>query len=235
MQGKIIPGLGFVLVLSALSPGRAQDLAQSSRDVSLPQWLHRLARYVDVIEVDDGSGSSVPTIRITGANLQIVNGQGSSSTSNGRGNLILGYNELGNPDGDVRSGSHCLVLGIRGNYQGWMNFVGGSDNSVAGGNCAVFAGTGNRVDTVGAVIATGTGCSADSAFSFIGTGQSNQVSGVYGACLGGGDGQVDGNLGVVVGGFSNVSVGGGSVVSGGINRVAPGSGDWVAGALFQDQ
>src|SRR5262247_1652366 len=43
---------------------------------------------------------------ITGANLRIVNGLGATETTNGLGNLIVGYNELRNDPGsaDVRTG-----------------------------------------------------------------------------------------------------------------------------------
>ena len=52
----------------------------------------------------------------TGVNVHIVSGSGSTDdggTLSGLGNLILGYNALGNDlgAGDVRTGSHNLVLG----------------------------------------------------------------------------------------------------------------------------
>jgi len=34
----------------------------------------------------------------TGVNVQIVNGEGSTETANGLGNLIIGYNEERGPD-----------------------------------------------------------------------------------------------------------------------------------------
>jgi hypothetical protein len=58
---------------------------------------------------------------ITGANLRIVNGLGTTDTTTGLGNLIVGYNESrqGNPNcpfdsatcTDVRIGSHSVVVG----------------------------------------------------------------------------------------------------------------------------
>src|SRR5262245_48136418 len=55
----------------------------------------------------------VNEVVITGANLRIVNGLGSTETTNGLGNLIIGYNELRNDPGsaDVRTGSHNIVTG----------------------------------------------------------------------------------------------------------------------------
>jgi hypothetical protein len=67
--------------------------------------------------VEDGADEVV----ITGANLRIVNGLGDTATTNGLGNLIMGYNESRQefPDCsptnpfciDTRTGSHNLVLG----------------------------------------------------------------------------------------------------------------------------
>jgi hypothetical protein len=48
-----------------------------------------------------------PTITVTGANLQIVDGSGSTSTVNGTGNLILGYDETPG----TQTGSHDMILG----------------------------------------------------------------------------------------------------------------------------
>jgi hypothetical protein len=60
----------------------------------------------------DGAANKVV---ITGANLRIVNGLGSTDTTNGVGNLIVGYNELRRDFGrfgeDDRTGSHNVVVG----------------------------------------------------------------------------------------------------------------------------
>lgn len=48
-----------------------------------------------------------PTIRLSGANVQIPNGEGSTNTTNGAGNLIIGYDE--NPQ--TQTGSHNLIGG----------------------------------------------------------------------------------------------------------------------------
>ena len=55
------------------------------------------------------------TIRISAANLQIVNGQGATDTANCVGNLIVGYNELRGASDD-RTGSHMIVAGRQNNY-----------------------------------------------------------------------------------------------------------------------
>ena len=42
-------------------------------------------------------------------NVQVVNGEGKSETTNGEGNLVIGYDE--DKGGHPQDGSHNLVLG----------------------------------------------------------------------------------------------------------------------------
>ena len=58
-----------------------------------------------MVESEEGT-----TLRISGLNVQIVNGEGATASTNALGNLILGYNE---PSQETarRTGSHNLVLG----------------------------------------------------------------------------------------------------------------------------
>src|SRR5262245_41212234 len=49
------------------------------------------------------------TVRVTGADLQIVNGTGTTASANGTGNLIVGYNDFDPDEPADRTGSHNLV------------------------------------------------------------------------------------------------------------------------------
>src|SRR5262249_34725559 len=79
---------------------------------------------------------------ITGANLRIVNGLGATDTTNGLGNLIVGYNELRqeNPDcpritlncTDIRTGSHNVVVGEFLNFSSFGGLVVGFFNEIRG-------------------------------------------------------------------------------------------------------
>jgi hypothetical protein len=64
---------------------------------------------------------------ISGANLHIVNGAGATTTKNGLGNLIVGYNEKRDdtPNTDVRTGSHNLILGEENSFSSYGGIVGG--------------------------------------------------------------------------------------------------------------
>src|SRR5205823_2986212 len=71
---------------------------------------------------------------ITGANLRIVNGLGDTQTTNGLGNVIVGYNERrqdfpncsGSTDPlctDTRTGSHNVVVGRAQNFASFGGLV----------------------------------------------------------------------------------------------------------------
>jgi hypothetical protein len=174
-------------------------------------YINPLQTYVDV---DVTTDTDRPVVRVTGANLQIVNGAGSTAaTPNGVGNLLVGYDEVrtaGDPvcswgiyadessclgAGHVwslvhKSGSHNVVIGREHNYSRYAGFV---------------AGRRNTVNAIGASVSGGLANTASgNSWSSVSGGVSNTASGDY------------------------------SSVSGGSNRTAAGVDDWVAGALFQD-
>ena len=106
----------------------------------------------------DNEGNTAKTIRFTGVNVQIVNGLGATNgfpdappsldpaetTTNGLGNLIVGYNEeraLASvhcamvPDSplcqDIRTGSHNIVVGAAHNYSSFGGLAVGMRNTVS--------------------------------------------------------------------------------------------------------
>ncbi len=99
-----------------------------------------------MVDLPDGKGGFNRTVRISGINLQVVNGMGSTNTLNGTGNLVVGYNEVGNPDGDDRRGSHNIVGGRENTHASWGGLVVGEANTgnhstVSGGNTRTAPGT----------------------------------------------------------------------------------------------
>jgi hypothetical protein len=157
-----------------------------------------------VLELE-GAASACKTVRIKG-NLQIVNGLGRTNTTNGCGNLIIGYNEpppssSGWPG--TRTGSHNLILGrfhshasYAGLLSGEMNLTSASAPSacVAGGSEG--SANADRVVIVGGKEAKGNAAQA-----------------------------------VIIGGFDNGAnpPGGSSVVIGGVNNRAEGSSSCIFG------
>src|SRR6266446_10701760 len=102
-------GLGLLgLVSLPLQSGTAADTqpgAMADRMATLENKLRAMA-------FDDAANEVV----ITGANLRIVNGLGATETTNGLGNLIVGYNEERGGGDDRRTGSHDIVLGVNNNF-----------------------------------------------------------------------------------------------------------------------
>src|SRR5262249_16965477 len=106
-------GLLVLLVASLSVPlSTAQDESSEYRAIR-----KRLAALEYKLQYVSGGPNEVV---ITGANLRIVNGLGSTETTNGLGNLIVGYNEERVPPGctphgpaiceDIRTGSHNVVV-----------------------------------------------------------------------------------------------------------------------------
>ncbi|MDQ7011169.1 MAG: hypothetical protein Q9M29_05055, partial [Mariprofundaceae bacterium] len=83
-------------------------------------------------------------MHITGANLHVENGSGSTAGEpNGLGNIIIGYNEARNTD-SRRTGSHNLVIGGRHNYSSYGGMVAGYENDIAAPYACVSGGTKNQ-------------------------------------------------------------------------------------------
>lgn len=168
-------------------------------------------------------------ITISGANLHIVNGMGSTETANSLGNLVIGYNEQQVLDGacardicnNVRTGSHMLVIGKENNFSSYGGIVSGQHNWVAGAFASVTGGTYNF---------------ARGDHSSISGGKDNRIAeGTFASSISGGDfNQVEGSLSTISGGFSNVISHNYSSVSGGVAWWLRGPYQWAAGDLSDD-
>ena len=97
-----------------------------------------------------GSGE-VKDLVVQGCNLHILNGMGSTSTKNGKGNLIIGYNEEESAARE-RDGSHNLVVGPEHSYSSYGGFVAGYQNTISGGRANTAS---ERYASVSAVSAHG--------------------------------------------------------------------------------
>ena len=126
---------------------------------------------------------------ITGANLHVRNGLGETACgsqidpepncANGRGNLIVGYNELREESGqNVRTGSHNVVVGPHHHYTRSAGLVVGDQNDLLGDFSTVI----------------GYASRADGATSAVLGGQSNAAIGRWSTVAGGGGNRVEGLL-----------------------------------------
>lgn len=99
----------------------------------------------------------------TNMNLHVVNGAGNTESANGKGNIIIGYNE----GKGARSGSHNLVVGPRNSYSSYGAIVSGAGNSSSGKYASVISGTSNNAQGDYSTILGGEKNNASGAFSVI--------------------------------------------------------------------
>lgn len=189
----------------------------------------------------DDLGNTARTIRMTGVNLQVVNGLGVTWGNdaarndfmaadndfgrhrvNGTGNIIVGYQELRGDDGDVdtedqnlRTGSHNLVVGSQNNYGFWGSQVVGNRNSVAGVFATVGGGTHNVADGEGATISGGIANFALGTSTTVSGGEFNDAVENGATVSGGLVNSASGYASVAGGGEYNIASGEVSVVNGG--------------------
>lgn len=187
-------------------------------------------------------------------NVRIVNGQGATHTTNGLGNLIVGYNEdhtgsacypsaddcqyRGDEAEDARTGSHNLITGVDHSYTAFGGLLAGRDNSIAGIFATVTGGAGNTASGGHASVSGGVINTASGRFSAVAGGQGNTVANHSASVAGGINNTAFGIGSSVAGGFDNtasetsssVAGGAGNTASGHISSVAGGRDGFVSGS-----
>ena len=151
-----------------------------------------------------------PTLKVSGANLQVVSGSGSTNGPvNGLGNVIIGYDE----GPGTQTGSHNLVLGYHQSLSSWGGIIGGADNTLSGAASAVFGSHNNAAGSASSVTGGEYNLATDFYASI--TGGCENLAGLgsplSGPCISFG-------LESVSGGEANTATGLGSSVSGGYNN-----------------
>jgi outer membrane murein-binding lipoprotein Lpp len=167
------------------------------------------APYVSVVK-EPINGLAGPHLIFTGANVHVRDGSQATAGSSGRGNLIVGYNELptyGQVDAKDREGTHNLVVGSGHRYTYFGGFVAGHENSISGLFATVSGGFKN---------------SAKGEYSSVSGGESNVASAYYTSVSGGGHNVATGYWSWIGGGQHNASQGGYSSVTGGQANISAG-------------
>jgi hypothetical protein len=223
------------------------ELATAQSDISTLQAqivnLLPLGSYVTVV-TDPINGLAGPHVIFIGANVHIRSGSGATNEDPtvGLGNLIIGYNEL-RGTGDIRTGSHNLVVGSKQNYSSYGGLVAGSYNTISGAYASVSGGADNIASGFYSSVSGGRNNEASGLYAFVGgggglTADGNEAFGHYSAILGGmkniaGDSALsDHSLGqqsTVSGGSSNTASGNYASVSAGVSNTASGTGTSVSG------
>jgi hypothetical protein len=181
---------------------------------------------------------------ITGANLHLVNGLGSTSCTdaqdnpipdcpNGLGNLIVGYNEP-RPEifGEtIRTGSHNVVVGIFHNFSRFGGLVVGVFNTISGDFAVVSGGDSNTASGPRSAVSGGSFNTASGDDSWVTGGRENTASGFASVVYGGESNTASGDDSSVSGGSSNTASGDDSSVSGGVANTASGVAAVVSGGV----
>jgi hypothetical protein len=233
-----------LVVLSLVSLGQSSISAQEGRTLEgsrslVPRLddlgdtlrkLKKLLTHITIAKDDEGHLEII----LSGVNLRIVNGLGSTSCDdlttgepisgcpNGLGNLIVGYNETRGGEGSTnfRTGSHNIIVGRFHNFSSYGGFAAGESHEISGIFATVCGGVANVASAQSATVCGGALNTAQNAYATVSGGDSNIASG---------------NSSSVSGGSENIASGDSSSVSGGSNRTAANLFDWVAGSLFEDQ
>ena len=171
-----------------------------------------LAPLLSLVPVAERSSFGQDTWNLSGLNVRLDNGAGTTyGASNGLGNLILGYNESegghrdaeGNfMDGEVRVGSHNLVVGAGHTYGSNGSLLGGYNNSLLGQGSAIISG------------------------------QASLVTGTWSAILGGLDNRATATNTCISGGHSNTASGDRASVSGGLLNISSGIATSILGGQY---
>jgi hypothetical protein len=242
--------LGLLMSMQQITAQRIQILS--------PEEMEILS-HMSIVYLPDGQGGQAKTIRVSGVNLQVVNGLGATNgnpaspstivpfmvQTNGVGNLIVGYNELTNPhEGDDRTGSHNVVVGYGNDYSSFGGLVigrlnrisgmyasisGGSQNHVAGLDASVSGGSFNDADGEQSSVSGGRANTAYSDHSSVSGGASNWAGGVYAAISGGYSSSAYGEYSSISGGQDNTANSDYSSISGGQDNTIDGAAASICG------
>jgi hypothetical protein len=179
--------------------------------------------------VADGAGGY--DVYLTGANLHLENGLGSTRTKNGLGNLIVGYNELEGLTAADRAGSHNLVVGPGHGYVSYGGLIAGCWNYVSGPSTSISGGFWNTASGEWSSVSGGEHNTASGERSSVSGGQYNTASGEWSSVSGGKHNTASGERSSVSGGLWNTASGNWSSVSGGNYNAASGRCSSVTGGI----
>ncbi|MDT8320540.1 MAG: hypothetical protein RQ826_08435 [Xanthomonadales bacterium] len=189
----------------------------------------------DETNVGNDDGTLRDTLIFEGMNLQIINGEGTTTSTNGLGNLIIGYNEErwesdasetcpASWDSEYycnrRTGSHMLVLGDWNNYIGSGGAVAGSSNETSNWYASVSGGAGNIASGLSSSVSGGSYNSASDGVASVSGGYQNSATGIASSVTGGFSNTAGGEYSVVVGGLANTASGNKATVGGGRDNLA---------------
>ncbi|MEA3510924.1 MAG: S-layer homology domain-containing protein [Actinomycetota bacterium] len=172
------------------------------------------------------------TLLLSGMNLQVVNGMGTTASKNILGNVIIGYNEPPGGGTVYRGGSHYLVVGPGHQYRSWGGIVAGYGNTASGEWASVTGGHANTASGPYSSVTGGTGNTASNSNASVSGGLDNTASGPDASVSGGRDNTASGGYASVTGGYNGIANGTWASVTGGFHSTASGDYSSVTGGWF---
>jgi hypothetical protein len=179
-----------------------------------PEQAEQLKALLPYIKLVPSGIAGKPTVQFSGANVQVVNGAGKTASTNGEGNIVLGYDE--NAGKHEQTGSHDLILGQE------QTFTSTSYSGILAG----------ELDTIGAPFASvlgGVVSTASGEFASVSGGYKNTASGLEASVSGGAENTASGGEASVSGGARNTASEEESSVSGGDSNKASTAASWIGG------
>jgi len=192
-----------------------------------------------------------PTFRFSGCNVQVVNGMGSTATTNGEGNLVIGYDEndhgkcsfpVPGPETKAfcelfggtwtaepyaQTGSHDLILGDQQEFTSYAGIIAGQENSISAPFASITGGRFNKASEYWASVSGGDGNTASGAAASVSGGAGNRATSQGSSVSGGAENSAEGGEeSSVSGGKENTASGEWASVSAGRGNSA--SGNWAS-------
>jgi len=197
-----------------------QSLRLELEDIRSRRMLSEMDMgFLDCIDKENSDGDD---IFFDGCNVHITSGEPYDNPYyqeiNGKGNLIIGYNEddprTDSPERDM-TGSHNLIIGDVHTYSSYGGLVAGIGNRITSPYSTVSGGERNEASGYASSVSGGRDNKASGYDSSISGGKTNTASGDYSSVLGGIKNQAKGKDAVVTGGFNNKAIGYAASVGGG--------------------
>jgi hypothetical protein len=197
--------------ISALQAQVATLTADESTDASNISTLQSKVGALDTLttgmtrteDPDSPIGQDWPLLTISGENVEVNDGSGHEDSTNGLGNLIVGYDS--DDTSQVRSGSNNLIAGDGNSWRSYGGLIAGQGNvtlaqapysSVTGGQSNAAAGEWSSVSGGNENYAAGQSSS-------ISGGQTNSTFGDYSSISGGDTNNAEGEYSSATGGYRN--------------------------------
>jgi hypothetical protein len=114
--------------------------------------------------------------------VQIVNGEGSTASTNGAGNLVIGYDQ----SPQEQTGSHNLILGALQTFTSYGGIDAGVGNTISAPYASVSGGGLNTASGEGSSVSGGSQNTASGLRASVSGGFLNTASGAASAWIGGG-------------------------------------------------